>query len=301
MTRRYPRGERLVDERDVGRRGRGEAYSQRKTLTLHQYHALCTFPALGGSDVRAPFFADAKVPSMNAVSHAAAPAHRAPPGTRQTRSQVPSSSQRFSRRQHVAGLGYSLGRSRHRAPVFSTHKMPSMTARLPTQGRPPRRLRASRGRCGSILAHCASVTRTPRLAMSATSGRCGTAAREKVQVLINCLRQEVMKPVLGHPPIELPKPAKRTAASRSSRICRGGSLRGRAWTTFVVARMCTSAPTKPAPCGRPTQTVERLSHRPSERSASHRRRHRRASLPTRRRGFERDAHLRCRLIEIGRL
>src|SRR5262245_22792818 len=40
---RYARGERLIDERDLGRRGRGEAYSHRNTLTLHQYHALCTF------------------------------------------------------------------------------------------------------------------------------------------------------------------------------------------------------------------------------------------------------------------
>ena len=181
----YARGERLVDERDLGRRGRGEAYSQRKTLTLHQYHALCTFPALGRSDVRAPFFAEAKVPSMNAVSHWSRPrASSSVRNARQMRSHVPSSSQRLSRRQHVAGLGYSLGRSHHRAPVFSTHRMPSITARLPIQGRPPRRLRGSRGRCGSILAHCASVTRTLRLATSATSGSCGTATIEKVQVLI---------------------------------------------------------------------------------------------------------------------
>jgi hypothetical protein len=37
--------------------------------------------------------------------------------------QVPSSSQRFSRRQQGDGLGYSAGRSRHRAPVFSTQRM----------------------------------------------------------------------------------------------------------------------------------------------------------------------------------
>ena len=187
---RYARGERLLDERDLGRRGRGEAYSQRKTLTLHQYHALCTFPPLGGTDVRAPFFAEAKVPSMNAVSHASRPrASSSVRNARQMRSHVPSSSQRLSRRQHVAGLGYSVGRSHHRAPVFSTQRMPSITARLPIHGRPPRRLRGSRGRSGSILAHCASVTRTLRLATSATSGQCGTAAREKVQVLIASVRR----------------------------------------------------------------------------------------------------------------
>lgn len=182
MVRRYACGERLVDERDLGRRGRGETYSQRKTLTLHQYHALCTFPALGRSDLRAPFFAEAKVPSMIAVSHARRPRESSSVrNARQMRSQVPSASQRFSRRQHVAGLGYSLGKSHHRAPAFSTQRMPSITARLPIQGRPPRRLRGKRGRSGSILAHCASVTRTLRLATSATSDPCGTATSGKVQ------------------------------------------------------------------------------------------------------------------------
>src|SRR4029434_9987585 len=53
---RYPRGERLVDERDLSRRGRGEAYSQRNTLTLHQYHALCTFPPAWSGRCRSPLF-----------------------------------------------------------------------------------------------------------------------------------------------------------------------------------------------------------------------------------------------------
>ena len=182
-VRRQPRRERLVNEARLGRRGRGEAYSQRKTLTLHQYHALCAFPPPGKSDVGAPFFAAAKVPSMNAVSHCNRPrASSSARKARQMRSQVPSSSQRFNRRQHVAGLGYSFGRSRHRAPVLSTHRMPSITARWLTHGRPPRGWRGKRGRCGSILAHCASLTRTPRLAIASLSGQCRTALREKVQV-----------------------------------------------------------------------------------------------------------------------
>ena len=182
----YPRGERLVDERDLGRRGRGEAYSQRNTLTLHQYHALCTFPPLGRADVGAPFFAGAKVPSMNAVSHASLPASSScVRNARQMRSQVPSSNHRCNRRQHVAGLGYSAGRSRHRAPVFSTQRMPSMTARDSTQGRPPRTVRGIRGSSGSILAHCASVNRTPRLATRTTSGQRSTKFAHEVQVLFH--------------------------------------------------------------------------------------------------------------------
>jgi hypothetical protein len=181
---RQPRGERLVNETRLGRRGRGEAYSQRKTRTLHQYHALCALPAPGKPDIGAPFFAAAKVPSMNAVSHSSRPrASSSVRNARQMRSQVPSSSHRFNRRQHVAGLGYSLGRSRHRAPVFSTQRMPSITARWPTHGRPPRPVRGRRGRCGSILAHCASLTWTPRLAIGSLSDESRTEIRVEVQVV----------------------------------------------------------------------------------------------------------------------
>ena len=37
---RYARGERRIDKGDFGRRRRGDGDSQRKTLTLDQYHAL---------------------------------------------------------------------------------------------------------------------------------------------------------------------------------------------------------------------------------------------------------------------
>jgi hypothetical protein len=43
-----------------------------------------------------------------------------PRNARQTRSHTPCVSHCCSRRQHVDGLGYSDGRSRHRAPVFKT-------------------------------------------------------------------------------------------------------------------------------------------------------------------------------------
>ena len=73
--------------------------------------------------------------------------------------------------------------------ITLTQRIPSMTARWPAHGRPPLRVRGSRGRSGSILAHCAPVTRTLRLATSATSGQCGTATREKVQVLSASVRR----------------------------------------------------------------------------------------------------------------
>ncbi len=121
---------------------------------------------------------------MNAVSHCNRPrASSCAMIARQIRSHVPSSSQRFNRRQHVDGLGYSAGRSRHRAPVFSTQRMPSTTARWLAQGRPPRGERGGRGRSGSMWAHCASVNRTPRLATCTTSGQGSTKSTREVQAL----------------------------------------------------------------------------------------------------------------------
>jgi hypothetical protein len=122
---------------------------------------------------------------MNVFSQSSRPrASSWPRKARHSRSQVPSSSHWRRRRQQVDPLGYPSGRSRHRAPVFSTQRIPSTTSRWLTRGRPPFRERRGRGRCGSILTHCASVSRTLRLANS-TSGQLSTATRDKVQELID--------------------------------------------------------------------------------------------------------------------
>jgi hypothetical protein len=68
---------------------------------------------------------------------------------------VPSSSHRWRRRQQVAGDGYSCGKSRQRAPVLRTQRMPSRTSRLSRNGRP---LLLSFGSNGSICAHCSSLS-----------------------------------------------------------------------------------------------------------------------------------------------
>jgi hypothetical protein len=159
-------------------------YSQRNTLAVDHHHALRTLSPLGFADVGAPFFADANEPSMNTCSHPIRP--RASSSSRNARhmaNQVPSASHCRKRRQQVDPLGYPSGRSRQRAPVLRTHKIPSTTSRWLTRGRPPVRERRGRGRCGAIFAHCASVSRTLRLA-TLTSDQRSTATREKVQALI---------------------------------------------------------------------------------------------------------------------
>ena len=175
--------QRRVDEFDLRRTGRGDMNSQRNTLAVDHHHPLRTFSAGRAADLGAPFFAEANEPSMNVFSHRKRPrASSWPRKARHSRSHVPSTSHARSRRQHVDPLGYPSGRSRQRAPVFKTQRMPSTAARSVTRGRPPLPDRRVRGRCGSILAHCASVNRTLRLATS-TSGQCRTAASTKVQEL----------------------------------------------------------------------------------------------------------------------
>ncbi len=127
-----------VDERDFRRAGRGDMYSQRNTLAVDHHHPLRTLAPLGLADVGAPFFAEANEPSMNVFSQRSRPrASSWPRKARHIRSQVPSSSHCRRRRQHVDPLGYPSGRSRQRAPVLSTQRMPSTTSRWLTRGRPP--------------------------------------------------------------------------------------------------------------------------------------------------------------------
>src|SRR5439155_179024 len=108
----------------------------------------------GFADADAPFFAGAKLASRKLSSQSNVPrASSSERKARHTLSQTPCFSQRAKRRQQVLGLGYSLGRSRQRAPVLSTQSIPSSTRRLSAQGRP--RL-LSRGNHGWIFFHCSS-------------------------------------------------------------------------------------------------------------------------------------------------
>ena len=111
--------------------------------------------ALGFADTVAPFLAGAKLPSIKlSLQSSWPPASSSARKRRHTLSQTSRSSHKRSRRQHVAGLTpKSEGKSRQRAPVLSTHKIPSSTARLSFQGRPALEYL---GNSGSSLAHCKS-------------------------------------------------------------------------------------------------------------------------------------------------
>ncbi len=161
-------GERGFRKRNFCRRGTFQPNSQRKTLTVDQYHPLRSLAPLGFTDGSAPFFAGAKLPSRKVSSHWSSPSSSsAPSKARHAFSQTPSSSHCFNRRQQVAGEGNSSGRNRHAAPVCRIHRMPSKQARFGAHGRPRlSRRRFGSGSKGSISCHCSSVNSFCRFFMT---------------------------------------------------------------------------------------------------------------------------------------
>jgi len=161
-------GERGFRKRSFSRRGTFEPNSQRKTLTVDQYHPLRALATLGFTDCGAPFFAAAKLPSRKVSSHWSKPSpSNAPSRVRHASSQTPSSSHCFSRRQQVDGEGNSSGRKRHAAPVCRIQRMPSKHARLDAHGLPRlSRRRIGGGNRGSINCHCSSVNSFCRFFMT---------------------------------------------------------------------------------------------------------------------------------------
>jgi hypothetical protein len=160
--------ERGFRKRNFVRRGTFQPNSQRKTLTVDQYHPLRPLAALGFADGRAPFFAGAKLPSRKGSSHLSRPSSSSAPSSRRHAfSHTPSSSHCLSRRQQVEGEGNSSGKNRHAAPVCRIHKMPSKHARFDAHGRPRlSRRRRGGGSMGSTSSHCSSVNSFCRFFMA---------------------------------------------------------------------------------------------------------------------------------------
>jgi len=149
-------GERLFEERNLRRGRRVQVCSQRSTRAIDQYHPLRALAALGGADFGA---AGAKLPSMKHSSQRSF--CRSLSSLRKARQRAKStscSSHCRRRRQQVVELPYRGGSSLHGAPVQSTQRMPSKHRRGSARGRPPWGWRFSRGRCGRIRSHCASVS-----------------------------------------------------------------------------------------------------------------------------------------------
>ena len=154
-TRHSHRAQGFFRQDDFRGRGAKEPASQRNTLAVCHHHPLRTFATFGFTHAEPPFLALAKLPSMNTSSQLSLPcSSNSQSKRRHSVNHRSSSSQSRSRRQQVLALGYSLGRSRQRAPLRSTHKIPSNTARSSARGRPNPR---GGGNKGSIFSHCVSL------------------------------------------------------------------------------------------------------------------------------------------------
>lgn len=149
--------ERGLGQLDFRRRGAGQLTSQRNTRAVDHHHPLRALAALGFANAVAPFLAGAKLPSRKLSCQSSLPRwSNSERNARHKRSQTPCSSQSRSRFQQTLGLTpKSLGRSRQRAPVLSTQRIPSKTWRLALGGR-PRLRRFGLGKRGSIFCHCSA-------------------------------------------------------------------------------------------------------------------------------------------------
>jgi hypothetical protein len=156
----------------LGRGRRVQEVSQRNTLAVDHHHPLRAFPPLGLADLRAPFFAGAKLPSAKASAQLSWPwASSWARKARQALSQTSCSSQSRRRRQQVLGEGYCGGKSFHRAPVRNIHKIPSKQGRLGMGLGPPRGDGLGSGNKGAIFSHCSSVSSESCRLIAVTPGK----------------------------------------------------------------------------------------------------------------------------------
>ena len=163
-NRRFSGGhlvDQFFDECDLSRRSTFGPACQWNSLTICHHHPLRTFSTLSFADFFAPFFAGEKLASTNTSSQSSNPRWSSVSRKAcQISTRMPSPSHSTNRRQQVLGEGYRSGKSRQRAPLRSTHRMPSKQVRLSAGGRPPRGDRFRFGINAPIFSHCSSLTKS---------------------------------------------------------------------------------------------------------------------------------------------
>lgn len=161
------RVDQALDKVDLGMIGCLDVNGQRQSGTIAEDHDLGALASAGLANAIAPFFAEAKVPSAKPSSQSIWPRRSSLPSNRRNAlSSRPSLAHSVNRRQHVGYEGNSEGRSFQRAPLMSTHRMPSKHARESTLGRPPWRPGRPVRNKSEISDHCSSVSRQRALLSS---------------------------------------------------------------------------------------------------------------------------------------
>jgi hypothetical protein len=147
---------------DLSPFGRMRGACQRYSLAISHHRRLCILSTLGFSNVFAPFFAGAKLPSMKSSSQLIRPfsfnsSMKACHISRNT----PASSHSTNLLQQVLGKGNLSGRSFQRAILLRTHKIPSKQLQSSALGRPPLEC-STFGMKRLTFSHCSSVSKTSR-------------------------------------------------------------------------------------------------------------------------------------------
>ena len=147
------------DECHFVRTGTGDSRRERQSLIVGEDHDLRAFATFGFADHFAPFFADEKVPSASVSLRSIRPCRSSALSNRdQAFVQTPLVVHCRKRRQQVGYEGNRSGRSFQRAPLRSTHRIPSTQARGSIDGRPRWPVRGSCGNRSAINRHWSSVS-----------------------------------------------------------------------------------------------------------------------------------------------
>jgi hypothetical protein len=146
------------------RRSRACVGGDRKTMKVCHHHEFRAFAPLSRTNSVPPFFATTNVPSMKHSDKSKSPrVRRSSARASSTRRRLPSLTHCWNLLWQVWYGGKRAGKSFHLAPERSIQRMPFITSRFSRHGlpRPSSRLGSS-GRCGSMTAHCSSVSSSPR-------------------------------------------------------------------------------------------------------------------------------------------
>ena len=139
--------------------GAGNGGRERQTARVGEDHRFRPLASLGLANQIAPFFAEENVPSAIASSRSIWPCRSsARRSLAQALVQMPAAVHSWKRRQQVGYEGKCWGRSFQRAPLRSTHKMPSTQRRGSIAGRPRLPVRGSCGNRSAINRHCSSAS-----------------------------------------------------------------------------------------------------------------------------------------------
>jgi hypothetical protein len=137
---------------------------ERKTIKVCHHHEFRAFAPLSRTNVPPPFFATMNVPSMKHSERSRSPrVRKSSAKASSTRRRLPSLTHCWNLLWQVWYGGNRPGKSFHLAPERSIQRMPFITSRFSRHGLPrPSSRMGSSGRCGSMTAHCSSVSSSPR-------------------------------------------------------------------------------------------------------------------------------------------